>query len=1062
MPYINVDSLFMAIFVKPRAAESACGSLLPNPLFLCQSLLLFMSSLVSIASLIHHASLALNFAKHPLINFMHRIVSPLFFITSAIKMFRRDKRSSADIAELVNRGLSLCVLVLAVSMVKPALAADNVNASLSIQQLKQAEFLDNKALDQLSFTDLARLDNADWQAIPGNLVFLNSDSHFSYLKVTLSNTSPHISEYFLELASNTLDGASAYLFDTNSQTIRPYFQQAGNAYRFNDRPINYRHIVYPMPIDEGQSLTLLIKLEHRFDSKLALNSWSETGFVNKLNRELIFFGMIYGTLLMIIIYNLFIYLRLREKNHLLFFMFGGLSGLFISLHEGHFAQFIAADADWSKSLLLGFICAFMSFSFTFFANYFLDLEKHSLFLYRGLLIAGSACAAFFILLGFSEQNLIFSNLSLIIILALYSAAIWAGIRIWHRGITSAGFFSLAMFLSSFGLFLEYASQLQFTNYLPATFSFSTLGYTAMLFVFAFALADKMRLLQQDKLDASLKLIKLTEEKAQNSLEIYKSRLSEVELEKEKQAAKLQLQAKSEFLSLVSHEIRTPMNSLMGMSELLRDTELSEKQSSYVDSISHSSNALLNVINDILDFSQFESGKMELESRLFNLEKTIDECVNIFSLLNTQQDINFIAAVSPDTPIQLKGDAEKIKQICLSLLNQTLNQTVETIHLSIKPTGKHSVNSTEIGFTIDVFGPHVEHAFFTEWLSDLNQQSDILLALSVSKQLIELMNGELTIEQCDIANPEVGDSEDKDQDTHFTRIMFTTRLLLPHSNEGLQTIDRKALLKDRKLLICHSDKMLSDTLLQLSNAWGMRSISTNDPATLSEILSAEAKPFHLAFIEHGLYSKELQAVFRQADKQHDHSTAITLVASKNFSMAKQEMADQGIRNIFNLPFTTGLFYQSILTNLGIESQQTIIQTEQLRVLIAEDNAVNLMVLEGILKKQGVSAVSCVNGQQAIDAYKHTTPDIDLIFMDCEMPELDGFQACMAIRQFESQFEDRLPCTVIGLSAHTSADAKMKAKSSGMDDFLSKPIKPEDIEQIIFQQLQQQPPAQDEIA
>ena len=122
----------------------------------------------------------------------------------------------------------------------------------------------------------------------------------------------------------------------------------------------------------------------------------------------------------------------------------------------------------------------------------------------------------------------------------------------------------------------------------------------------------------------------------------------------------------------------------------------------------------------------------------------------------------------------------------------------------------------------------------------------------------------------------------------------------------------------------------------------------------------------------------------------------------------------------------------------------------------------MVLEGILKKQGVSAVSCVNGQQAIDAYKHTTPYIDLIFMDCEMPELDGFQACMAIRQFESQFEDRLPCTVIGLSAHTSADAKMKAKSSGMDDFLSKPIKPEDIEQIIFQQLQQQPPAQDEIA
>ena len=944
----------------------------------------------------------------------------------------------------------LCLLISA----QPALANDAARAHLNIQQLENASFLDDKQLNSLSFSDLAKLNDANWRQLNDEYVFLDNKSQFSYLKIMISNPQNHHGEHYLELASNSLESASVYIFDTERQNIQLLYDVAGKNHPFNNRPINYRHLVYPVFLATNQTMTLLIKVEHHFDTKLSFEAWSESGFVDKLNRELIFFGMIYGTLLMIIIYNLFVYLSLREKNHLLFFLFGAFSGLFISMHEGHFAQFVAASSAWSKHMLLGCICAFMSFSFTFFAVYFLDLEKHSQFLYRCLLVSGSACAAFFILLGVSDENIIFSNLTLLVILALYSVAIWAGIRIWHRGITSAGFFSLAMFFSSFGLFLEYASQLEFTHYLPSTFSFSTLGYTAMLFVFAFALADKMRLLQQEKLDASLKLVKMTEEKAQSNLEIYKSRLSEVELENERQAVKLQLQAKSEFLSSVSHEIRTPMNSLLGMSELLRDTELNDRQVSYVDSISHSSNALLNVINDILDFSQFESGKMELDSRLFSLEKAIDECVNIFSLANTQENIKFIASVSADTPIQLKGDAEKIKQICLSLLNQSLNQSIESIYLQVSPTGKKSVNSIELAFNIDLYGENIEHDFFLSWLDEQAVQNDILLALSVSKQLIELMNGELTVEQLEA--DQNTDSEDENISAeHYTRISFTTRLLLPHSDENLLIEDRKALLKDRRALLSHSDPILGRTMCELMGAWGMRCKLANSPEEISKLLLNDNKPYQLLFIEKDQLNSEIQLALRQANVEHNNTTNVSLIGPKNFSLTKEEMKKQGISSIFNLPFTTGLLYQNILNNLGIETDDDDKQTENLQVLIAEDNTVNLLVLEGILKKQGIQSTSCVNGQEAIDSYKHTTPYFNLIFMDCEMPEIDGFEAAKAIREFEAQFEDRQASTIIGLSAHTAGDARQKAKLAGMNDFLSKPIKPEDIEQIIFQQQQSAP-------
>jgi len=942
---------------------------------------------------------------------------------------------------------------------------------LQSELLADPAFLYNKPLDQLSFSDLGQLNDSHWQSMPKNQVFLPDNAH-SFIKITLSNRQDILDEHFLELASNQIESAELYLFDTERQHIQQLYAASGNNHRFNNRPVNYRHIVYPITLEAKQTLTLLLKVSHHFQSKLKLTAWDETGFVHKLNHELIFFGMIYGALLMIVLYNLFVYLSLKEKNHLLFFFFGTFSGIFISIYEGHFAQFVAADLDWSKSLLFSIIAALMCFSFSFFNVYFLDIEKYSPISHKLLLFTGPLCATFLILLGLGTDHLIFSNASLLIILALYSFASWTGLRIWHKGITSAGFFALAMFVCSLGLLLEYLSKLAFVQLPSPAFSYATIGYTAMIMVFASALADKMRLLQKEKLDASIKLVKMTEEKAQSNLEIYKSKLSEVQLEKEAQSAKLQLQAKSEFLSLMSHEIRTPMNSLIGISDLLKDTELNEKQQSYVGSITNASNALLNVINDVLDFSQFETGKMELDSRLFNLEKVIDDCVNIFALSNNDQKLDLISYCAPNTPTQLKGDAEKIKQVCLNFLNLAAqNKHIHSIDFQVHPTGKETVNSIELAFVFDIKGCDLDFDFFKQWQhTNFNTtKNEIGLTLSVSQQLIELMNGVISItDKSVIHEDKINDehtketpedteetsvsSDPRNKEQHF-QLEFTARLLFPHSDESLQIEDRKALLKDRRLLICHPNPRLSSTIEALAQSWGMRCTVTNNAKSAGERLLHDKKTYQLLLVDNSLLTPELQFSVRQSNTEHNYTTSVALITEQHSSVTKDEMKRRGVRSLFNLPFTTSALYQTLLSSLGIESDDDEAQDNNISILIAEDNAVNLLVIEGLLKKQGLSPVSCVNGLEAIELASKA-PGFDLIFMDCEMPEKDGFAATSAIRQEQNLIEGGKRSTIIGLSAHASSESRNHAKASGMDDFLTKPINPEDIEQIINKMHQQQ--------
>lgn len=878
---------------------------------------------------------------------------------------------------------------------------------------------------------------ASWNKISNNIAKLPFNTQHSLIKVHVNARQSMSLQFLLEIAGSDIQSLDVYRYDFKSASLIPLYTDIGIKHRYANRPNNYRNPAIPINFKDDKQQTFLLHVEHGTGQKLQLKLWPNDVFSQKVNRELIFFGMIYGALLMIVIYNLFVYLSLGEKNHLWFFLFGGFTGLFISLHEGHFLQFIGTQTDWPKDFSFAIVSALMCFSFSLFSSYFLNLQKHSAILNRVLLSAGSTAAAIILLLGISQSSFAFSPYTLFIILLLYSIGIGIGLSIWYTGIASAGFYALAIFLCSVGFFAEFISGLPFNQLQYNVYSLSSVGNTAMLFVFAFALADKMRVLNKEKLAASLKLVQVTEEKARSSSLAHQRKLTEVQLKQEAQAAVIQAQAKNEFLTTMGHEVRTPMSGVLGMTELLADTKLNQEQQSYVESIKNSANALLNVINGLLDFSRVEAGNVEVDSRLFHLDQLIDGCIDIFALNSREKSFSFTAFVLPNTPLQLKGDAEKIKQITLGLLNSLAQiKGVDRLLLTAGQSQKKSVNSIELLFTIDIHGENIEQESIEHWLSQLDDSPDgknqaQQINMAIFRQLLELMNGDLSFKLSE----------------HGFTLQYTARLLTPKQHEMEADDKRSQIFNNRQLLVCHENPDIIAHITSLSSSWGMHPSEASDSETLIAKLNNKDTIYHTIIIASPLLSADVQLAIRQNNvEQNFNSTIIAINDDKPLS--PEDMRTQGIQAALQPPFTSGELYKTLTQSMGIDAKtDTKDKQFDLKVLVAEDNDINLMVLEGLLKKLSIHCDVARNGQQAVD--KAEVKQYDLIFMDCEMPELDGYQATTAIRKLEQQESREQTAVIIGLSAHTDGDYKSRAEDTGMDDFLAKPINGQDIEVLLQQ-------------
>ncbi len=527
--------------------------------------------------------------------------------------------------------------------------------------------------------------------------------------------------------------------------------------------------------------------------------------------------------------------------------------------------------------------------------------------------------------------------------------------------------------------------------------------------------------------------------------------------RELEAANIQLQkmaeAKGQFLSSMSHEIRTPLNGVLGMVELLKDTEINSQQERYLDTIHTSGEVLLGVINDILDFSKIEAGKMTIENIDYNLEKLVFGCGNIFAM-RSAVGIAFIVDVSENTPILVKGDPTRIRQVLLNLLSNAFKFTergqIRLQASEAEPTGsadnpqrwiRISVSDTGTGLS-EEHCSNIFDAFTQADTSTTRRFGGTGLGLAISQRLSSLMEGSLSVES------ELG-------------VGSTFSLTLPLIESDVFTTTRDQTLKNHSILfVCIPDDQLP--LVDHAKTWGMTVHMTHSIEASHKFLDSSHTDI-IVLPEH--IDEHPGLILASEISRGANAAPVLLLSNHSAPLPSEEIAKSDIVDVLQVPLAPSLFRDTLIKHVCGQSpdagkvrdaanKKKDLQYSNMKVLVAEDNPVNQMVIKGFLARMGITPELANNGIEAVDHYRQqlqnseARPPFDLILMDCEMPELDGLEATRQIRTLEAT--DKIEHTnIVALTAHAMDEHRKKAMAAGMDGHLAKPLKREALEDLLSQ-------------